>query len=129
MLDNFTITDLETIYPKASLRAKGDKTKNIEPDLEFNERAHEATKKLQNDVEPETSIWKRILKISIDDLKVRYAALNVFFDYYYGESTVKDIMGPMVDEMIKNGVAYESEGAYVVDVKENSDKRNAALHS
>lgn len=123
MIDNFTITDLETIYPKASLRAKGDKTKNIEPDLEFNERAHEATKKLQNDVEPETSIWKRILKISIDDLKVRYAALNVFFDYYYGESTVKDIMGPMVDEMIKNGVAYESEGAYVVDVKEDTDKK------
>lgn len=123
MVGLFTITDLETIYPKASLRAKGDKNKNIEPDLEFNERAHEATKKLQNDVEPETSIWKKILKISIDDLKIRYGELNVFFDYYYGESTVKDIMGPMVDEMIKKGIAYESEGAYVVDVKEDTDKK------
>lgn len=115
LVDNFTISDLEIIYPKASLRAKEDK--------EFDERAHEATKKLQNNVEPETSIWKKILKISIDDLKIRYAELNVFFDYYYGESTVKDIMGPMVDDMIKNKIAYESEGAYVIDVKVDSDKK------
>ena len=123
MVDSFTISDLEVIYPKASLRAKGDKIKNIEADAEFNERAHEATKKLQNNVEPETSIWKKILKISIDDLKIRYAELNVFFDYYYGESTVKDIMGPMVDDMIKRGIAYESEGAYVIDVKVDTDKK------
>lgn len=32
-------------------------------------------------------------------------------------------MGPMVDEMIKNGIAYESEGAYVIDVKQDSDKK------
>lgn len=50
---------MEIIYPKASLRAKGDKEKNIEADVEFSERAHEATKKLQNNVEPETSIWKK----------------------------------------------------------------------
>ena len=123
MVDSFAISDLEIIYPKASLRAKGDKNKGIEPDIEFNDRAHEATKKLQNDVEPETSIWKKILKISIDDLKIRYGELNVSFDYYYGESTVKDIMGPMVDDMIKKGIAYESEGAYVIDVKEDTDKK------
>lgn len=122
-LDDFTTADLEVIYPKASLRAKGDASKNIEPDLEFNKRAHEATKKLQNNIEPETSIWKKILKISIADLKVRYKELNVFFDYYYGESTVKDIMGPMVDKMIDDGVAYESDGAYVIDVKKDTDKK------
>lgn len=121
--DDFTISDLEIIYPKASLRAKGDKENNIEPDVEFNNRAHEATKRLQEDLEPETSIWKKILKLSIDDLKVRYAELNVFFDYYFGESTVKDIMGPMVDDLIKKGIAYESNGAYVIDVKVDSDKK------
>ncbi len=62
-IDSFTINDLEIIYPKASLRAKGNKDKGIEPDLEFNERAHLATKKLQDNVEPDTSIWKKILKI------------------------------------------------------------------
>lgn len=121
--DNFTTLDLEIIYPKASLRAKGDEKNNIEKDIEFSNRAHEATKRLQNNLEPETSIWKKILKISIDDLKVRYAELNVFFDYYYGESTVKDIMEKMVDDLIKDGIAYESNGAYVIDVKENTDKK------
>ena len=56
-------------------------------------------------------------------LKIRYGELNVSFDYYYGESTVKDIMKPMVEELIKNGIAYESNGAYVIDVKQNSDKK------
>ena len=122
-VDNFTTGDLEIIYPKASLRAKGDVNNNVEPDIDFSNRAHETTKKIQDGIEPETSIWKRILKLSIEDLKKRYAELNVFFDYYYGESTVKDIMGPMVDELIKNGIAYESNGAYVIDVKNDTDKK------
>ena len=122
-VDSFTISDLEIIYPKASLRAKGDLINNIEPDVEFSNRAHEATKRLQNNLEPETTIWKKILDMSIEDLKKRYAELNVFFDYYYGESTVKDIMGPMVDEFIKKNIAYESNGAYVIDVKVDTDKK------
>ena len=122
-VDDFTIADLEIIYPKASLRAKGDEKNNIEADIEFSNRAHEATKRLQDNLEPETSIWKKILDLSIEDLKKRYAELNVFFDYYYGESTVKDIMGPMVDDLIKKGIAYESNGAYVIDVKVDSDKK------
>ena len=80
-VDSFTISDLEIIYPKASLRAKGDLINNIEPDVEFSNRAHEATKRLQNNLEPETTIWKKILDMSIEDLKMRYAELNVFFDY------------------------------------------------
>lgn len=122
-VDNFTISDLEIIYPKASLRAKGDVNKGIEADTEFSNRAHEATKKLQDNIEPETSIWKKILEMSINDLKVRYGELNVEFDYYFGESTVKDIMGPMVQDMIKKGIAYESNGAYVIDVKKDTDKK------
>lgn len=121
--DSFTIEDLEIIYPKASLRAKGDPNKGVEADLAFSERAHMATKRLQDDLEPETSIWKRILDLSITDLKKRYAELNVEFDYYYGESTVKDIMESMVDSFIKDGIAYESNGAYVIDVKQDTDKK------
>ena len=121
--DNFTIEDLEIIYPKASLRAKGDLNKGVEADIAFSERAHLATKRLQDDLEPETSIWKKILELSIDDLKKRYAELNVSFDYYYGESTVKNIMESMVDSFIKDGIAYESNGAYVIDVKKDSDKK------
>ena len=122
-VDNFTIADLEIIYPKASIRAKGDEKNGIPSDVEFSNRAHEATKRLQENKEPEFSIWKKILDLSIEDLKVRYAELNVSFDYYYGESTVKDIMGDMVDDFIKRGVAHESEGAYVIDVKNESDKK------
>ena len=123
IVDNFTIKDLERVYPVASSRMKGDKNKGIEPDEEFSKRAHDATKSLQEDKEPYLSIWKKILDISIKDLKERYKELNVEFDYYFGESTVKDIMKPMVDKFVKEKIAYESNGAYVIDVAELTDKK------
>ena len=123
IVDSFTIKDLERVYPLASSRMKGDPSNNIEPDEEFSKRAHDATKFLQDDKEPYISIWKKILDISIKDLKERYKELNVEFDYYYGESTVKDIMKPMIDELIKDKIAYESNGAYVIDVSKETDKK------
>ena len=123
IVDNFTIKDLERVYPVASSRMKGNIEKGIVPDEEFSKRAHDATKFLQEDKEPYLSIWKKILDISIKDLKERYKELNVEFDYYYGESTVKDIMKPMVDKFVKEKIAYESNGAYVIDVSEPTDKK------
>lgn len=121
--NTFTIDDLQNIYPHASQRAKqvDDDGNLLDPD--FNERAHAATKALQNDEQPYKKIWDRIVELSIADLKERYGELNVEFDYYYGESTVKDIMGPMCKDLIDKHYAIESDGAYIIDVSKKDDKK------
>ena len=121
--NTFTIDDLQRVYPLASKRSKEIKPDGSLVDPDFDKRAHDATKALQNDEEPYKTIWDRIVELSIADLKERYGELNVEFDYYYGESTVKDIMGPMCKDLIDNKIAKESDGAYIIDVSREDDKK------
>ena len=111
----FTISELEEIYPAASARSK--------EDPEYKARAMEATFKLQNGVRGYRALWKHILNVSVADLKKNYGSLNVEFDLWKGESDVHDLIPEMVDYMKENGYAHISEGALVVDVKEDTDTR------
>lgn len=111
----FTISDLEEIYPYASSYSKehGDYLKE----------AQEATAKLQDGVRGHRALWEHILKVSIADLKKNYDRLNVEFDLWKKESDVQSYIPDMVEELKKGGYAYESEGALVVDVAEETDKK------
>lgn len=111
----FTISELEEIYPTASARSK--------EDAEYKAAAMEATYKLQSGVRGYRALWNHILAVSIADLKKNYANLNVDFDLWKGESDVHDIIPGMVEEMKRGGYAYESDGALVVDVKEETDTK------
>ena len=111
----FTITELEEIYPTASGKSKEDK--------DYKERAMEDTYKLQNGVRGHRALWKHIIQVSVSDLKKNYANLNVDFDLWKGESDVHDRIPGMVEYMKKEGYAHESEGALVVDVKEETDTK------
>ncbi len=121
--NTFTIDDLQRVYPLASKRSKDTNEDGSLIDPDFDKRAHEATRALQNDEEPYKSIWERIVELSIADLKERYGELNVEFEYYYGEATVKDIMGPMCKDLIEKKIARKSDGAYIIDVSNVSDKK------
>lgn len=111
----FTISELEEIYPAASAKSK--------EDPEYKAKAMEATFKLQNGVRGYRALWKHILQVSVTDLKKNYGSLNVDFDLWKGESDVHDLIPEMVDYMKKEGYAYISNGALVVDVKEESDTK------
>ena len=111
----FTIGELEEIYPTASGKSKEDPA--------YKEKAMEATFKLQSGVRGYRAIWDHIIAVSVSDLKKNYANLNVDFDLWKGESDVHDIIPGMVDYMKKEGYAYISEGALVVDVKEETDTK------
>lgn len=111
----FTISELEEIYPTASAKSK--------EDPQYKAEAMEATYKLQNGVRGYRALWDHIISVSIADLKKNYENLNVEFDLWKGESDVHDIIPGMVEAMKKGGYAYESEGALVVDVKEESDTK------
>ena len=109
----FTISELEEIYPAASAKSK--------EDAAFMERAHNATLKLQSGDKACTAIWKHIMAVSKADLKKNYDNLNVSFDLWKGESDAQPYIPSMVQEMIDKGLAYESQGAMVVDIQEEGD--------
>ena len=111
----FTISELEEIYPTASAKSK--------EDPQYKAEAMEATYKLQNGVRGYRALWDHIISVSVADLKKNYENLNVEFDLWKGESDVHDIIPGMVEAMKKGGYAYESEGALVVDVKEETDTK------
>lgn len=111
----FTISELEEIYPAASAKSK--------EDAAFMERAHNATLKLQSGNKACTAIWKHIMAVSKADLKKNYDNLNVSFDLWKGESDAQPYIPSMVQEMIDKGLAYESQGAMVVDIQEEGDTK------
>lgn len=119
---DFTLKDLEDAYPKASKMAKEVDEKGELKNKEFNEKAHLATKYLQEEKEPYYSIWKRIKELSIEDLKKNYSSLNVYFDLWKGESDVDKYIASMLSNLEEKGYAKLSDGALVIEVKEDTDK-------
>ena len=111
----FTIAELEEIYPFASKRSKEDE--------EYKANAMACTFKLQSGVRGYRALWNHIIAVSVTDLKKNYEKLNVDFDLWNGESAVHDLISGMVDYMKKEGYAYISDGALVVDVKEETDTK------
>ncbi len=111
----FTISELEEIYPAANAYSK--------EHPEFREAAKEATNLLQQGKPGYRAIWNHIINISVADLKKNYNNLNVEFDLWKGESDVQNLIPNIVKELKEKGLAYESEGALVVDVLEEEDTK------
>ncbi|MEH2942789.1 arginine--tRNA ligase [Lachnospiraceae bacterium KK002] len=111
----FTISELEEIYPAASGKSKEDEA--------YKEAAMEATYELQHGRAGYRALLNHILNVSVSDLKRNYENLNVSFELWKGESDAQPYIPDMVEKMKKDGFAYISEGALVVDVKEDTDTK------
>ena len=111
----FTISELEEIYPTASKKYKEDET--------YKEAAMQATFELQHGKRGYQALLKHILNVSVTDLKRNYANLNVSFELWKGESDAQPYIPDMVQKMKDDGFAYISDGALVVDVKEDTDTK------
>jgi arginyl-tRNA synthetase len=111
----FTISELEEIYPAASTKAKTEEA--------FSKRAHDATLKLQSGYRPYRAIWEHIIAVSVADLKKNYENLNVTFDLWKGESDADPYIPGLIKELEDKGLAYESQGALVVDIAEEGDSK------
>lgn len=111
----FTISELEDIYPAASAKSK--------VDAAFRERAQQATFKLQSGYAPFYAIWKHIMNVSLRDLKKNYGNLNVSFDLWKGESDAQPYIPGLIEDLQKKGLAYESDGALVVDIAQEGDAK------
>ena len=111
----FTISELEEIYPTASGKSKEDEA--------YKEAAMQATFELQHGRRGYQALLKHILNVSVTDLKRNYANLNVSFELWKGESDAQPYIPDMVQKMKDDGFAYISDGALVVDVKEDTDTK------
>ena len=110
----FTVTDLEEIYPTASAK---------KADPEFSHKAHQATLELQQGRRGYRALWRHIMNVSVADLKKNYDNLDVHFEKWLGESDADPYIPPMVEDMKKRGIAVPSEGAWVIPVAQEGDKK------
>lgn len=112
-LEDLTLNDLNTIYPEISKLCKEDKdVKNICATLE---------KQMQDGDKELEKYYDKIFELSSNDIKEIYRYLDIDFDLWYGEMSSRKYI-PFVEEKIKD-IAYISEGATIVDVKEENDKK------
>ncbi len=110
----FTLSELEEIYPTASAK---------KTDPAFAEKAHVATYELQQGRRGYRAIWEHIMGISLPDLRRIYGILDVHFEKWLGESDADPYIPAMVQDLKDRGIAVQSEGAWVVPVAEETDKK------
>ena len=110
----FTLSDLEEIYPTASSKKS---------DPVFAEKAHIATLENQQGRRGYRAIWQHIMNISLPDLKRIYDTLDVHYEKWLGESDSHPYIPDMVTDLKCRGLAVLSEGAWVVPVAEETDKK------
>ena len=110
----FTVSDLEEIYPAASAK---------KADPEFSRKAHQATYELQQGRRGYRALWQHIMNVSVADLKKNYDNLDVHFEKWLGESDADPYIPAMVEDMKARGIAVQSEGAWVIPVAQEGDRK------
>jgi arginyl-tRNA synthetase len=110
-----TLEDLERLYPLAAARAKA------EPD--YRDRARRATAELQTGRPGYRALWRRFVGVSQPALEREFAALGVTFDLWKGESDADPLISDMVDDLKAKGLLVDDQGARIVRIARERDKR------
>ena len=111
----FTISELEEIYPAAAAKKKEDEA--------FADKAHTATYELQTGRPGYRALWQHIMRLSLADMRKIYDDLNVHFEAWLGESDADPYIPAMVENFKNRGIAVRSEGAWVIPVAKEDDKK------
>ena len=107
---NLTVELLEKVYVKSYNATKEDPA--------WLDRCREELVRLQAGDEENLAVWKRFIEISLKEFGRIYGRLGVSFDLYRGESYYQPMLGPTVEELKARGLATQSEGAWIVDMKD-----------
>ncbi len=110
-----TMEDLEVLYPAASAASKADPVRD--------EAARLATVELQRGRPGYRALWKHFLDVSVAGVRREFASLGVHFDEWKGESDADPLIAPMLERLKAEGLAVMDEGALVMFVAEESDKK------
>lgn len=114
-IEEIDITYLDKLYPEISGLCKEDD--------DLKQQCAEITKKLQDGDLEYTKIWKKILDVSVCDIKRICDYLGAKFDYWYGESDAYPYLEETEQLLKDKNLLEESQGALIVDVREESDKK------
>ena len=109
--NNLTVANLEKCYVLSAAKAK-------EEDGVWKEDCKRELVKLQQGDAENLALWKRFIDISISEFNRMYDLLGVRFDTYRGESFYNDMMPGVVERLVRDGLAVESEGALVVNLEQ-----------
>jgi arginyl-tRNA synthetase len=110
-----SLEDLDRLYPAASERAKSD--------ADYRDRARRATAELQAGRAGYRLLWSHFAAITRTALERDFHALGVDFDVWKGESDVNDLIEPMVAELRGRQLLVPDQGAEIIRVGRNDDKR------
>ncbi len=103
--NELTINMLEEIYPNAS--------KKYSADDNFKKRSQETNKKLSSGEKEVFSNWKKISELTLTSLKETLLILNHDFDYWWGESSVNDLIPDMLQSLESEGKIEKDDGAFI----------------
>jgi len=109
------IEDLARLYPVAAAKAKEDPERLA--------RSRQATAELQSGRAGYRALLQHYINVSVAALKVDFDGLGVKFDLWKGESDVDPLVSEVITDFKARGIAEESEGAWVVRVAEDTDKK------
>jgi arginyl-tRNA synthetase len=110
-----SLADLDRLYPAASEQSKSDPG--------YRDRARRATAELQGGRAGYRLLWEHFASVTRTALTRDFHALGVDFDVWKGESDVNDLIEPMVAELRANHLAVPDQGALIIRVAKNDDKR------
>jgi arginyl-tRNA synthetase len=103
--DDLTINMLEEIYPNAS--------KQYSTDDNFKKKSQETNKQLSSGEKKVFSNWKKISELTLTSLKETLFTLNHDFDYWWGESSVNNLIPDMLEELKNDKKIEKDDGAYI----------------
>ena len=109
------LEDLDRLYPAAAAQAK------VDP--EYRDRARRATAELQAGRFGHRLVWRHFARITRVALERDFHALGIDFDLWRGESDVDDLIGPMVVELREKGLLVDDQGARIIRVARETDRR------
>lgn len=110
-----TEDDLKIIYPTASQKSKEDE--------EFLNKARQITYQIQNNNIGYSTLWNKISELSKNDIKKIYNRINANFDLWEGERDSFKYIPTLLKDLEDKKLTYVSEGAIVMDVKEENDDK------
>ena len=110
-----TLDDLDRLYPAAAARAKADEA--------YRDRARRATAELQAGRFGHRLVWRHFAQVTRAALERDFHALGVDFDLWRGESDVDPLIEPMVAQLREKKLLIEDQGAQIVRVARNDDRR------
>jgi arginyl-tRNA synthetase len=115
VFDAVTLEDLDRLYPESAAKGKEDPA--------YRDRARKITAGLQAKQPGYYRLWLRFREVTRVALERDFHALGVDFDLWKGESDVDGLIEPMVAQLDDKGLLVDDQGARIVRVSRETDKR------